>query len=126
MRVLNTIIKTNKVTIVNNNLNGNFQLFPVFTKQIVKLEDSVYEITLNFSVEHSIEKPFPLNMQASMSGIFSFEKGTPESEMENFMNLPAIQIVFPHLRSLVSSVTASCYVQPLLLPLVDPRLFINV
>lgn len=126
MRVLNTIIKTKEISVVNNNLNGNFQLFPVFHKEIKKIEDYNYEVILHFSVKNTPEKPFPLNMHAQMSGTFTFEPNTAEYEMENFMNLAAIQIVFPHLRSLVSSVTASCYVQPLLLPLVDPRVFINL
>lgn len=126
MRVLNTVIKSKRVSIVNNNLTGNFQLFPIFTKQLEKVDQHSYEITLTFSVNSTSEKPFPLDVSISMSGLFTFEENTPEVEMENFMNLPAVQIVFPHLRALVSSITASCYVQPLLLPLVDPRVFINV
>lgn len=126
MRVLNTVIKCKKVNISNNNLTGNFQLFPTFTKQIEKLDNQNYTLTLNFEVKSTSEKPFPLDIEASICGTFSFEQNLNEADVENFMMIPAVQIIFPHLRSLVSSVTANCYIQPLLLPLVDPRVFINI
>lgn len=126
MKVLNTVIQTKKVSIVNHNIKGNFQMAPIYTKQIEKTADKTYILTLNFSVFNTSDKPFPVDISASIAGTYTFDDTTTEEQMENFMQIPATQILFPHLRSLVSSVTASCYLQPLLLPLVDARIFQNV
>ena len=61
-----------------------------------------------------------------MSATFNFSEDSNEIDIENFLQLPAVQIIYPHLRSLISSVTASAYLQPLLRPLINPNLFHNI
>ena len=126
MKVLNTQIKLKKLNIANNNLKGNFKMNPIYTKLIEKIEDNVYELTLNFSVLNSKDSPFPIDFNASVVGTFTFDSNSDEVKVERFMNLPAVQIIFPHLRAVVSSVTASSYMQPLLLPLSDVTKFVNL
>lgn len=126
MKVLNTQIKLKKLNIANNNLKGNFKMNPIYTKLIEKVEDNVYELTLNFSVLNSKDNPFPIDFNASVVGTFTFDSNSDEVKVERFMNLPAVQIIFPHLRAVVSSVTASSYMQPLLLPLSDVTKFVNL
>lgn len=123
MKVLNTVIQTKKVYILNHNLQGNFQLKPIYSKQIEKIDDITYSLTLNFSVENTEKEPFPIDINVSLMGIFVFSNDSIEDDIENFMQLPAAQVLFPHLRSLISSVTSSSYLQPLLLPLIDVRVF---
>lgn len=125
MKVLNTVIQVKKVSIINNDLKGNFQMAPIYTKQIEKIDDKTYILTLNFATLNTPDKPFPVDINVSIAGTFTFDSDTNETHMENFIQIPAVQILFPHLRSLISSVTASCYLQPLLLPLVDARIFTN-
>ncbi len=126
MKVLNTVIQVKKVSVINNDLKGNFQMAPIYTKQIEKVDSHTYILTLNFATMNTPEKPFPVDLNVSLSGTFTFDNETTETHMENFLQIPAVQVLFPHLRSLISSVTASCYLQPLLLPLVDARIFVNI
>ncbi|MFA5693144.1 MAG: protein-export chaperone SecB [Acholeplasmataceae bacterium] len=126
MKVLNTQIKLKKLNVTNNNLKGNFKMNPIYTKLIEKIEDNVYELTLNFSVLNSKDNPFPIDFNVSVVGTFTFDSKSDEVKVERFMNLPAVQIIFPHLRAVVSSVTASSYMQPLLLPLSDVTKFVNL
>ncbi len=125
VKVLNTVIQTKRVSIVNHNLKGNYKLNPIFTKQIEKVDDKTYVLTLNVSVLNTPEAPFPIDLNASIQGTFTFDEAN-EIQIENFMLIPAVQVLFPHLRSIVSSVTASSYIQPLLLPLMDARVFKDV
>lgn len=126
MKVINTIIQTNKISIENHNLKGNFKMNPIYEKQIVKDSDKTYTVTLMFSILNSLEHPFPVDLTAHLSGTFTFSEHSTEHEMENFLAIPAVQIIFPHLRSLISSVTASAYLQPLLLPLLNPNVFKSI
>lgn len=126
MRVINTVIHVKRASLVNHMLKGNFQMFPIYTKNIEKNDDNNYTLTLNFSVLNTKEQPFPIDLTVSVAGVFTFEPGTPENAIEDFLEIPAVQIIYPHLRSLVSSLTASSYIQPILLPLVDARVFQSV
>lgn len=126
MRVLNTAIQTKKISITNHNIKGNFKMNPIYTKQIIKESDRVYTLILMFSVLSSQTHPFPIDLTAHLAATFTFSEDSTEIQMENFLQLPAVQIIYPHLRSLISSITASAYLQPLLLPLINPNLFVNI
>lgn len=126
MKVVNTIIQTKKIFIENHNSKGNFKMNPIYTKQIIKEEDRTYTLILMFSVLNTADNPFPIDLTAHLSATFTFSEDSTEEQMENFLQLPAVQIIYPHLRSLISSVTASAYLQPLLLPLINPNIFKNV
>lgn len=126
MKVINTQIKLKKLTIVNNNLQGNFKMNPIYTKSIEKVNDFSYNLTLNFSVLNSKEYPFPIDLNTSIIGVFNFDEKSDEIKMEKFMSTAAVQILFPHLRTIISSVTASSYMQPLLLSLTDVAKFITI
>ncbi|WP_025725616.1 protein-export chaperone SecB [Acholeplasma granularum] len=126
MKVLNTNIQVKKVSIENHNLKGNFKMLPIYTKQIIKEDDLNYTLILGFSVLNSKENPFPIDMTVHLASTFTFSNESSEEQIENFMQIAAIQIIYPHLRSLVSSITASSYLQPLLLPLINANLFQNV
>ncbi len=126
MKVINTQIKLKKLSIVNNNLQGNFNMNPIYTKSIEKVNDFSYNLTLNFSVLNSKEYPFPIDLNTSIIGVFNFDEKSDEIKMEKFMSTAAVQILFPHLRTIISSVTASSYMQPLLLSLTDVAKFITI
>lgn len=126
MKVINTQIKLKKLSIVNNNLQGNFKMNPIYTKSIEKVNDFSYNLTLNFSVLNSKEYPFPIDLNTSIIGVFNFDEKSDEIKMEKFMSTAAVQILFPHLRTIISSVTASSYMQPLLLSLTDVAKFITI
>ena len=126
MKVVNTVIQTKRISIVNHNLKGNFKMNPIYTKQIIKESDYVYTLVLMFSVLNSKDNPFPIDLTAHLSATFTFSNDSSEEQIENFLQLPAVQIIYPHLRSLVSSVTASAYLQPMLLPLINPNIFKNI
>ena len=41
--------------------------------------------------------------------------------MDNFLNIQAVQIMFPYIRTMVTSLTSAALMQPLILPFVDVR-----
>ncbi|CDR31392.1 Bacterial protein export chaperone SecB [Acholeplasma oculi] len=126
MKVLNTVIQTKSISLKNNHLSGNFKMDPMYTKQIEKTDDKTYVLTLGFNAVNTPDKPFPIDISCHLQAIFTFDDQATELEIENFLQIPAVQIIYPHLRSLVSSITASAYLQPMLLPLVDARVFVNI
>ncbi|HEY8406071.1 MAG TPA: protein-export chaperone SecB [Acholeplasma sp.] len=125
MKVQNTLIQTKHIKLVNHNLKGNYKLNPIFTKQLEKVDDRTYILTISVSVVNTPTEPFPIDLSCSISGTFTFDEAD-EIQIENFLQIPAIQVLYPHMRSMIASVTTTSYMQPLLLPLVDARMFKNV
>ena len=64
-------------------------------------------------------------MHMAMVGTFEIFEAT-DYEINSFLNLKAIEILFPYLRSAVSGVTAAAMLPPVMLPIVPAeKLFTN-
>ena len=126
MNITKTTFKTEKICIQSHFITGNFKVNPDFKKQITKINNNEYETKLFVTIKNTVDNPFPVDIEVIFSGIFTFDQIETEEEVETFLNNGAIQILFPFVRTIISSSTASALMQPLVLPIIDIRAFKNI
>ena len=118
-------LMVNEASIKNNNLPvGEFKLNPQIQKKIGKANypGNAYVVEIRVEILNTPENPFPIDLVASLSGIFNIE-GDNVEEINNFLQLQGFQMVFPYLRSLVANMTASAMMPPIFLPIVYANQF---
>ena len=96
--------KTKKIEL-NQNLDKNIE----------KIDENKFKVSLNFEIFNLEEKPTPFTLSIKISGVFHL------SNWENKENITlatvnTIAILFPFVRSLVATVTANTSVPPYILP----------
>ena len=117
----------NEASIKNNNLPvGNFNLNPQIQRKIGKANspENAYVVEVRVEIHNTLENPFPIDLVASVSGIFIFE-GDNAKDIDNFLKIQGFQMVFPHLRSLVANMTANAMLPPIFLPIVFADNFVD-
>lgn len=124
--VANMQIITKEVTIKNHILAGKeFIVNPLFYKRTGKSDDS-YFTELKVEILNREESPFPIDLSLTIMGIFKFVGELDQCDIEKFLNLQAVQILFPYLRTMVTNLTSSILMAPLILPIIDvAKLFPN-
>src|SRR5690625_2455599 len=79
-------------------------------------EDNTMLVSLIISVfEDAEENNYPFSLKINMTGIFELDD-IHESERESFAEVNAVAILFPYIRSLISTITANVNVPSLILP----------
>jgi len=117
--VANIQILTNEVKVKNNFISGNeFKINPKFYKRTGKTE-SGYFTELKVELLNTEENPFPLDLSITITGVFEFNASIKDDEVEKFLNVQAVQVLFPYLRTMVTNITSSSLMAPLILPIVD-------
>lgn len=83
-------------------------------------------VTLKCYVFEDAEiKNYPFSLFVQVTGNFE-ANDVPEGEFSTVTNINAVSILFPYIRSLISTLTANFNVQPLILPPINViRLFEN-
>lgn len=118
-------LMVNEASIKNNNLPvGEFKVNPQIQKKIGKANSpgNAYVVEVRVEILNTPENPFPIDLVASLSGIFNIE-GDNVEEINNFLQLQGFQMVFPYLRSLVANMTANAMMPPIFLPIVYANQF---
>ena len=124
-KINNVAFIVNEASIKNNNLPvGEFKLNPKIQKKIGKANspENTYIVEVRVEIRNTPENPFPIDLVASLSGIFNIE-GDNMDEINNFLQLQGFQMVFPHLRSLVANMTANAMMPPIFLPIIFANQF---
>ena len=123
-RLLN--ITTNKKNIVNKAKEGiEYQVQPRFGRKINSNGKDIFELILKFDLHDrdGIQSPFDIDLE--ISGIFQL-KDFDESEIDSFMKINAVSIMFPYLRTILASSMTSMMLQPITIPILDAsQLFID-
>lgn len=84
-------------------------------KPIVDIKDNNMNITLKVIIyEDAVEHNKPFEMRIELTGYFIVEGSEPERFKAN-----AIAILYPYIRSIVSTYTANANITPLLLPAIN-------
>ncbi|MFA6336306.1 MAG: protein-export chaperone SecB [Bacteroidales bacterium] len=114
-------IVVNQAELVNNNLpQGEFKFTPLINRKTGKIDEiHKYFTQLNVEIKDKPEERFPVNVSASINGIFEFEEGSEESEIGSFLKLQAVHILYPYMRSLISNLASISMLPPIILPIVD-------
>lgn len=108
----------NKVEYNNNpNFNGDEKGTPINLKikHIIDINKRSMNVTLITEIFENAEKNnYPFEMNVSITGRFETEEGEPKKFIKN-----AIAIMYPYIRAIVSTYTASANVPPLILPAIN-------
>lgn len=84
--------------------------------EYLKDEDNTFLVTLESKIfENPRDNNYPFNMNISITGIFEIDS-KDLLNIESFAEVNSVAILFPYLRSIVSTYTANANVQPLILP----------
>lgn len=79
-------------------------------------ENNTFLVTLNIAIfDNAKENNYPFTMNVSITGVFQTNIEDTNS-IKNFAEINSIAILFPYLRSIVSTYTANANIQPLILP----------
>ena len=120
--IKNMSIVTNEISYRTNNLpDGYFEMIPNIRRKFGKLnsETNKYGVELMVLIEDHPEHRSPINLRVRITGVFEIEGENCEEEINNFLKQQGLQIVYPYLRSMVSSITASALVPPIMLPIIN-------
>ena len=119
--LLNFQLITNEVSIKRNQLQGEgYKIDPKLTRDVTITEDGKGIVELILEINNTEEKPFPLDIRISLSGIFDISS-IPDESRSDLLNITAVQILFPYLRSILSTVTSGALYPPIILPIIDVR-----
>lgn len=127
LKVNNFSLRTNEISLVNNNLPvGNFKLAPQIQRKVGKIneKENLYFVEVRVEITNKQEAPFPINLTASITGFFDITCDD-KAIIYKFLEIQGFQMVFPHIRALVATVTASSMMPSITLPLVNPNQFTN-
>lgn len=113
----------NKIEFYNN---SEFEDAPAkidfkITRKVEYLEDedNTFLVTLNTRIfENARENNYPFSMNISLTGIFEIDNDDVKNR-RTFAEINSVAILFPYLRAIVSTYSASANIQPLILPPVN-------
>lgn len=87
-------------------------------REIAEVDENIFAVSLLVNIFDEPEKNnFPFTMDLKVTGIFEFKDYN--DEYYEILEQNTIAILFPYVRSLVSSYTANTNLEPLILPIVN-------
>lgn len=124
MKIKNTMLRADKISLHNTGVLGaNFKVNPIYEKEIIKNSESMYLLKLYVNFHNTVETPFPVDLNISFISRFEFEDVKDEKEIMTYLNINAIQMIFPFMRSAITSIFSAALLPPLVLPIIDVRDF---
>lgn len=122
---MNTLVNykliTNYISIKNNHLkDGKFPVAPKISRKIDTINEKISAVTYDFELKSTEEKQFPVDIEISITGLFDISK-LDKKDVKDFLEIQTCQILFPQIRTMVSTLTAAASMTPLLLPIIDAR-----
>lgn len=119
--VTNMELITKEISVKHNNLPvGEFVMNTRFRRNIGTTEDGRYFTELSVLIANTEENPFPIDLHVCIVGIFELE-GKDQEYIDIFLRVNAVQILFPYLRTMVSNITSSAMMPPIVLPIINPQ-----
>lgn len=92
---------------------------PSFNRDIVKIDDNHYKISLSIKISNDINKePIPFNACVVISSIFELANWESEAAHAIAIN-NATAIMFPYLRTLLATITLNGNIPPYMLPVMN-------
>ncbi len=111
--------QTNEVSIKNNHLpDGNYTVNPNFTRKTGFVDKDTAFTELSVEIINTKEHPFPVDIRASVTGFFRNIR-VPAEQEEDFLKYNAVHILFPYLRTIISTITTASMFPPIILPIID-------
>ena len=119
-KLIKTTFTTNEIVFTQNFIDeGQFKFIPKLTRIIVKINDNNFYTDLILKINNTDENPFPVNIKISFRAIFEFNDIDDQKEVELFLKIQAVHIMYPYLRSMLTNLTNTAMMPPLILPIID-------
>lgn len=120
-RVLNASFTINRKF---DDVTSGFGFTPSFTQTINQIDEKKYALVLGVLIESEKDgKIMPFDAKVEMEGVFEVQSG---EDHEALMRLNATSILFPYLRTALSSLTMLANISPVVLPTVNvAKMFSN-
>ena len=105
--------------------NSRLDIKPQFSRQVRKVKDNekLNFIALSLKVESTEAEPKPFDIHVTLVGTFEVEDMAAGSEQEREFVIEGTRLLFPYLRAAVTNLTASAYIAPLNLPVINGAIF---
>ena len=79
-------------------------------------------IALSVKIQSTEAEPKPFDINVTLVGVFEVTDVKNENEERNFV-IEGTKLIYPYLRSAVTSLTANAYIAPLNLPVISRSIF---
>lgn len=96
---------------------GEIELKPKFTRTIADDKDGRFSVSLSFELVNEDNNQLPFDIKVIIVGYFHLE--CDEEERKTLMEKNTVAILYPYLRALITSLTASANVPPLVIPVIN-------
>ena len=95
------------------------QIEPVFNRKIMRIEENVYNIVISVCIDKDRNKnDLPFKAEATVGGVFRLS-GISAEQRHAALGANASSILFPYLRSTISTAMSLAGVPPILLPVMN-------
>ena len=104
--------------------DGKVEIKPQFSRvaRMAKEGEKVSQVGLSLKIESTEQEPKPFNITVSIVGLFVVEDIKIQDEERRFV-IDATKLLYPYLRTAVSSLMASVQIPPLYLPVISGPVF---
>ena len=105
--------------------NSRLDIKAQFSCQVRKVKDNpkLNFIALSIKIESTEAEPKPFDIHITLVGTFEVEDMVAGSEQEREFVIEGTKMLFPYLRAAVTNLTASAYIAPLNLPVINGPIF---
>lgn len=114
-----------KINRVKLEPNSKLDIKPQFSRQVrkVKNNEKLNFIALSLKIESTEAEPKPFDIHVTLVGTFEVEDAPAGSDQDREFVIEATKLLFPYLRAAVTNLTASAYISPLNLPVLNGPIF---
>lgn len=125
-KLIKTSFTTKELKIKNNNIKpGKFKLNPQITRKTGKIKQNIYYTALILKVKSTETSQFPVDLYVDFRGLFEFENIENEENITEFLKFQAVDIMYPYLRSIITNLTTTAMLPPIILPIIDTSKLFN-
>ena len=113
-----------KLNRVKLNPEEKLDIKPQFSRQVrnVTGNEMLNFIALYVKIQSTEAEPKPFDINVTLVGVFEVTDVKNENEERNFV-IEGTKLIYPYLRSAVTSLTANAYIAPLNLPVISGSIF---
>lgn len=113
----------------NDNFKGQkINLNMKFSKNTTYLENNKVKLNVNVKLfEDAVTKNYPFSLSLVVTGVFQYNQiNIDEDKKREMLEQKFLDILYPYIRSIVSTITMTSNIPPLYLPTLNINQFISV
>lgn len=116
---VNFEIHVDEISFKNNNIaSGTFNVSPAITRSTGVNESGKYYTKVVVEILNSSDAPFPVDIRVSMTGLFDLND-MPEDKRIDFLSYTGFDVIYPYIRSTITSLSTNAMLPPIIIPIVD-------